>query len=364
MLDRDEWQPSFFSCQPQLHSIYVVYRCPAQSKLLILNWAFCCGMTWLTLPELLLYQIEVLNGVAFKHETDGTISEAKFVLAVSFRRASKTVPTKKTDTTLLTIFGTKIIPTITEIVSSSLVKRVTKAVRESKWRCVKEYFNPKLSTKSIWRKLKNIGLKDDPDHESIFTAEELNTYYYTRASQASQASQLLTFCPSAQNLGSTREQFSFRNVDNIEVRNAIFNVKSMAIGLDGISLILLCITHNFNSTFTKPLFSKSWKISKAMPISKLKNPCSLSEYRPINIFPSISKALHRKKYISCAGKMEDSLYLAMLAQWLFARWANIFASMANIFGGTAQYLPAWLKNSQHRTIFASMANILSGTAQY
>jgi hypothetical protein len=74
--------------------------------------------------------------------------------------------------------------------------------------------------------------------------------------------------------------------------------------------------------------------------------------------------LHRKKYISCAGKLEDSYYLAKLAQWLFARWANIFASMANIFAGTGQYLQAWLNISRHSSIFASMANTLAGTAQY
>jgi hypothetical protein len=71
-----------------------------------------------------------------------------------------------------------------------------------------------------------------------------------------------------------------------------------------------------------------------------------------------------KKNISCAGKMEDSLYLAMLAQWLFARWANIFASMAKIFAGTAQYLPAWLNISRHSTIFASMANILAKIIEF
>jgi hypothetical protein len=34
--------------------------------------------------------------------------------------------------------------------------------------------------------------------------------------------------------------------------------------------------------------------------------------------------------------------LAVPVKWKIARWANIFASMANIFAGTAQYLPAWL----------------------
>jgi hypothetical protein len=37
----------------------------------------------------------------------------------------------------------------------------------------------------------------------------------------------------------------------------------------------------------------------------------------------------------------------------------MFASMANIFAGTAQYLPAWLNISRHSTIYASMVNILA-----
>jgi hypothetical protein len=48
----------------------------------------------------------------------------------------------------------------------------------------------------------------------------------------------------------------------------------------------------------------------------------------------------------------------MLAQRLFARWANILPTIANIFAGTAQYLPAWLNISRNSSIFASMANIL------
>jgi hypothetical protein len=177
-----------------------------------------------------------------------------------------------------------------------LSKKVTKAVPASKRRSAKEYLNPKLPSKLLWQNFKNIGLKDDPDHESIFTAEELNTFYCTLASHPSQ---LPIFCPSAENLGSTREQFSFRNVDNIEVRNAIFNVESMVIAPDRITLkfiklilplILPCITHIFNTILTKSFFPKTWKISNVLPILKVKNTCSLSDYRPISILPSLLKS--------------------------------------------------------------------------
>jgi hypothetical protein len=63
-----------------------------------------------------------------------------------------------------------------------LSKKEAKAVCASKQRSAKEYLNPKFPSKLLWRNLKNKGLKDDPDYVLIFTAEELNTYYYTLAS--------------------------------------------------------------------------------------------------------------------------------------------------------------------------------------
>jgi Reverse transcriptase (RNA-dependent DNA polymerase) len=66
----------------------------------------------------------------------------------------------------------------------------------------------------------------------------------------------------------------------------------MATGLDGISLkfILLCITQTYNTILTTSMFPKSWKISKIIPIAKVKNPSSPGDYPSISILPSLSKA--------------------------------------------------------------------------
>jgi hypothetical protein len=41
----------------------------------------------------------------------------------------------------------------------------------------------------------------------------------------------------------------------------------------------------------KSQFPKTWKFSKVLPIAKSKQPFSPSDYRPICILPSLSKAL-------------------------------------------------------------------------
>jgi hypothetical protein len=130
-------------------------------------------------------------------------------------------------------------------------------------------------------------VKDVPDQEIIFSAEELNVQYSSLAAQSAQ----LPSPPSlpSHHLSSSKETFSFRNVSDLEVKVAIYGVKSMAIGLDGISLkfiklilphILPCITHIFNTILTKSQFPKTWKFSKVLPIAKSKHPASPSDYRP------------------------------------------------------------------------------------
>jgi hypothetical protein len=122
-----------------------------------------------------------------------------------------------------------------------------------------------LPPKTLWRNLKNAGIKDEPYSETIFTAEELSSYYASLGSQTAQNLQ-----NPAPNYYSTacNESFCFRNVDDLEVKNAVSGIKSMAIGLDGISLkfivrilplILACITHIFNTILTKSLFPGTLK---------------------------------------------------------------------------------------------------------
>jgi hypothetical protein len=76
-------------------------------------------------------------------------------------------------------------------------------------------------------------------------------------------------------------------------------------------LILLWITQEiYNTILTTSMFSKSWKISKVIPIAKIKNPFSSGNYGPISILLSLSKSLEIQ--------MKDQIYhsLSILAFWI------------------------------------------------
>jgi hypothetical protein len=60
-----------------------------------------------------------------------------------------------------------------------LSKQTTKAIRSSKRRLQSHDLDPNLLSKPTWRNLKNIGIKDDPENECIFTAKKLNARYFS-----------------------------------------------------------------------------------------------------------------------------------------------------------------------------------------
>jgi hypothetical protein len=102
--------------------------------------------------------------------------------------------------------------------------------------------------------------------------------------------------------------FSFSNVSDREVIDAIRGIKSKAAGLDGISIrflrlilpsILTCVTHMFNTVLTCYIFQDAWKMSKILHVPKILNPGELRDYRAISLLPSLSKAL---EILSCVTR--------------------------------------------------------------
>jgi hypothetical protein len=98
-------------------------------------------------------------------------------------------------------------------------------VREANRSYMKRYLNPNLPPKNLWRNLHEIGAKETADNNIIFTPDLLNTFCaaprpaapvnrsYTRTGQA---------------------ELSFNNSCDLEVFNAINDIKSNAIGMDSI----------------------------------------------------------------------------------------------------------------------------------
>jgi hypothetical protein len=106
----------------------------------------------------------------------------------------------------------------------TLKKRICYLTREAKRLNMKRYVNPNLPTKTLWRSLDSVS----------------NTF-------------------------------------DLKVFNAINQIKSNAIGLDGVPLkflkrilpqILTVVTYIFNTILTTSVSPAAWKTSKIMPIAK------------------------------------------------------------------------------------------------
>lgn len=96
--------------------------------------------------------------------------------------------------------------------------------------------------------------------------------------------------------------FYFRGIDILELWSAISSIKSLAVGFDDINikfvrLIFPIISdrllHIFNVILTNSRFPSLWKKSIIIPVPKVKLPTNVSDFRPISILSSLSKAFER-----------------------------------------------------------------------
>ena len=97
-------------------------------------------------------------------------------------------------------------------------------------------------------------------------------------------------------------ELNFKEVNNCEIERTIQSIKSNSCGVDGINLnvIKLCcpfiipeITHIINACITGSVYPQCWKRSTVLPIPKVTRPSSMSNMRPINILPTMSKIFEK-----------------------------------------------------------------------
>jgi Reverse transcriptase (RNA-dependent DNA polymerase) len=152
----------------------------------------------------------------------------------------------------------------------------------------------------------------------MFPLDELNTFY---------SSDVVRDIPNSKTVLSPSkrsEHFIFRTVTFCD---AIRSVKSNAVGLDGIPLnfiklilpgIISPIAHIFNKKFSSKTFPSAWKISKIVPVAKVKDPCWLKYYCLISISSALSKALEKV--------MKDQIVLFCYETYLLNLFQSGFCS--------------------------------------
>lgn len=97
-------------------------------------------------------------------------------------------------------------------------------------------------------------------------------------------------------------EFFFLNISPSQLLRAIQKGRSESVGVDGISTrclklglpcLLPYLLHLFNFLLQHSLYPGQWKCALVRPLPKIKSPVSPSDYRPISLLCTVSKALER-----------------------------------------------------------------------
>lgn len=172
---------------------------------------------------------------------------------------------------------------------NNIRNKVISSVKKTKIEFFSRTFNSNLSTKQLWKNLRNNGVNNKPQVECSLSPNELASVFFPVHNP--------TWNPLAVK-SRTTQTFSFESVTVNQVVLAVSSIRSNASGLDGVSmkffkLLLPSVINTFtdfiNRCFTNSHFPTAWKVSKVIPVPKGKP----DEFRPISLVPALSKACER-----------------------------------------------------------------------
>jgi hypothetical protein len=170
-------------------------------------------------------------------------------------------------------------------------------IRNAKSRYHHELITSARSSSVMWRRLRDIGVgREKGGSEVSHTLDELNDFFAGIPVGLDRARDYFDSLPPCV----SPELFHFSAVSQHDVLSAINKIKSNAAGVDGLSLkflkimlpiILPFITHIINTSLLTSVFPDDWKFSIVIPLNKIPNPTSPSDYRPISLLVVLSKVL-------------------------------------------------------------------------
>lgn len=114
-------------------------------------------------------------------------------------------------------------------------------------------------------------------------------------------------------------KLSFDSFSESEVHNALFSIKSNAVGYDGIHIkliklilhfILPIMTHIFNLIITTSTYPSNWKIGHIIPVAKKNSPTDPDDFRPISILSCLSKVFEKLISIQICKHLNDNKLLS------------------------------------------------------
>ena len=170
------------------------------------------------------------------------------------------------------------------------------------------------NSKKTWKFLDAMGIGGRRTKHSSFISncmdlESLNKFFST-VNQMDSNTKIKTLQSLSLLPDPLTTPFLFTSITPEEVRRHVMAIKSDATGSDNVSRRMILLTlnsvlpilcHIFNCSLSSCEFPDAWRHALVIPIPKISNPTSFSNYRPISILPFLSKVLERI--------VHDQLYL-------------------------------------------------------
>lgn len=158
--------------------------------------------------------------------------------------------------------------------------------------------NPQLSSKKLWSNIKSLGISQSKNPECRINAKTMNEFFLKSNCQANSS----TFCLNENLLYRSQDLFCFEMASNEDIIKCLLDIKSNAIGEDGVSLkflklilphIVSTLTHIVNYILMVRTFPKLWKVANVIPVAKKKYAIEPADFRPISILPALSKVFEK-----------------------------------------------------------------------
>lgn len=194
---------------------------------------------------------------------------------------------------------------------------VTVAVKREK----KAYYNHTLNnahtSKSTWRLLKSLNFSKSASNvipDNLADVNLINDYFVDSVPKLLPSDSLFSFYKSHL-INSLSSSFTFGEVSELDVLKIISDIKSKAVGCDGINIltIKLCIfhllphiTHVMNYCLANSVFPETWKQALIIPLLKTSEPQHLADLRPISILPTFSKILEKIMTTQIRNHLENN----------------------------------------------------------
>ncbi|XP_053698799.1 uncharacterized protein LOC128745748 [Sabethes cyaneus] len=192
-----------------------------------------------------------------------------------------------------------------------LRNRANTKIAQAKQQYLHRFLDSRASSKTLWQRVKSLGVGKDKQHNPCeFDPDEVNRTFLANFTNSTHRR------PTPESSApASLHSFSFQQVHYWEVVNAIWDIKSNAVGMDDLPinfvkiilpLVVQHITYLFNMFIERSTFPDSWKHAKVIPLKKKAHLNDITNLRPISILCALSKVFEKLLKQQMTSYMEDS----------------------------------------------------------